>query len=64
MVEDNHAYQTQQFKKKKLFYFGKSKNAYKKSNKKTNLIFSKIVCPRFCGHNVGVVVDYTDMMSG
>ena len=35
-----------------------------KSYKKGNLIFSKIVCPRFCGHNVGVVVDYTDMMSG
>ena len=34
MVEDNHAYQTQQFKKKKLFYFGKSKNVRKKVTKK------------------------------
>ena len=48
---------------RKLFYFGKSK---KKTKKKCNLIFSKIVCPRsrwLCGHDVSVVVDYMDTVS-
>ena len=46
----------------KLFYFWKSKKSKKVT--KSNLKFSKIVCPRcrwLCGHGVPVDVDYMDM---